>query len=119
MGLKQSIVVKNQFTVKTGDSSGRRGTTPGRYVTRYMARKGATEPIAPIRQSRTDDFIQKYMARESATEALRNPIEVQRKAEEVVKFGGVAFGYGQVALSDDELIDASNDIQKCFDEHSV
>lgn len=116
MGLKQSIVVKNQFTVKTGDSSGRRGTTPGRYVTRYMARKGATEPIAPIRQSRTDDFIQKYMARESATEALRNPIEVQRKAEEVVKFGGVAFGYGQVALSDEELIDASNDIQKCFDE---
>ena len=116
MGLKQSIVVKNQFTVKTGDSGGRRGTTPGRYVTRYMARKGATEPIAPIRQSRTDDFIQKYMARESATEALRNPIEVQRKAEDVVKFGGVAFGYGQVALSDDELIDASNDIQKCFDE---
>lgn len=40
MGLKQSIVVKNQFTVKTGDSGGRRGTTPGRYVTRYMARKG-------------------------------------------------------------------------------
>lgn len=39
MGLKQSIVVKNQFTVKTGDSGGRRGTTPGRYVTRYMARK--------------------------------------------------------------------------------
>lgn len=116
MGLKQSIVVKNQFTVKTGDSGGRRGTTPGRYVTRYMARKGATEPISPIRQSRTDDFIQKYMARESATEALRNPIEVQRKAEDVVKFGGVAFGYGQVALSDEELIDASNDIQKCFDE---
>jgi len=116
MGLKQSIVVKNQFTVKTGDSGGRRGTTPGRYVTRYMARKGATEPIAPIRQSRTDDFIQKYMARESATEALRNPIEVQRKAEDIVKFGGVAFGYGQVALSDEELIDASNDIQKCFDE---
>lgn len=115
MGLKQSIVVKNQFTVKTGDSGGRRGTTPGRYVTRYMARKGATEPIAPIRQSRTDDFIQKYMARESATEALRNPIEVQRKAEDVVKFGGVAFGYGQVALSDEELIDASNDIQRCFD----
>ena len=116
MGLKQLIVVKNQFTVKTGDSGGRRGTTPGRYVTRYMARKGATEPIAPIRQSRTDDFIQKYMARESATEALRNPIEVQRKAEDVVKFGGVAFGYGQVALSDEELIDASNDIQRCFDE---
>ena len=116
MGLKQSIVVKNQFTVKTGDSGGRRGTTPGRYVIRYMARKGATEPIAPIRQSRTDDFIQKYMARESATEALRNPIEVQRKAEDVVKFGGVAFGYGQVALSDEELIDASNDIQRCFDE---
>ena len=79
MGLKQSIVVKNQFTVKTGDSGGRRGTTPGRYVTRYMARKGATEPIAPIRQNHTDDFIQKYMAREVATESLRDPKQVQQK----------------------------------------
>ena len=116
MGLKQSIVVKNQFTVKTGDSGGRRGTTPGRYVTRYMARKGATEPIAPIRQNRTDDFIQKYMAREVATESLRDPKQVQQKAEDVVKFGGVAFGYGKIALSDDELIDASEDIQRAFDD---
>lgn len=116
MGLKQSIVVKNQFTVKTGDSGGRRGTTPGRYVTRYMARKGATEPIAPIRRNRTDDFIEKYMVREMATEPLRNPIEVEKTAESVVKFGGVAFGYGQVALSDDELLAASEDIQKAFDD---
>lgn len=116
MGLKQSIVVKNQFTVKTGDSGGRRGTTPGRYVTRYMARKGATEPIAPIRQNRTDDFIEKYMAREVATEPLRNPIDVEKTAESVVKFGGVAFGYGQIALSDDELLAASEDIQKAFDD---
>lgn len=116
MGLKQSIVVKNQFTVKSGDTGGRRGTTPGRYVTRYMARKGATEPIAPIRQNRTDDFIEKYMAREVATEPLRNPKEVEKTAESIVKFGGVAFGYGQIALSDDELIAASEDIQRAFDD---
>ena len=116
MGLKQSIVVKNQFTVKSGDIGGRRGTTPGRYVTRYMARKGATEPIAPIRQNRTDDFIEKYMAREVATEPLRNPKEVEKTAESIVKFGGVAFGYGQIALSDDELIAASEDIQRAFDD---
>ena len=116
MGLKQSIVVKNQFTVKTGDSGGRRGTTPGRYVTRYMARKGATEPIAPIRQNRTDDFIQKYMARDIATEPLRDPKQVKQKAEDVVKYGGVAFGYGQIALSDEELVAASEDIQQAFDD---
>ena len=116
MGLKQSIVVKNQFTVKTGDNGGRRGKTPGRYVLRYMARKDATEPIAPIRQSRADDFIKKYMVRKDATEPLRDPKLVKQIAEDVVRFGGVAFGYGQIALSDEDLIKASDDIQKCFDE---
>ena len=116
MGLKQSIVVKNQFTVKSGDNGGRRGKTPGRYVLRYMARKDATEPIAPIRQSRADDFIKKYMIRKDATEPLRDPKLVKQTAEDVVRFGGVAFGYGQIALSDEDLIKASDDIQKCFDE---
>lgn len=116
MGLKQSIVVKNQFTVKSGDNGGRRGKTPGRYVLRYMARKDATEPIAPIRQSRADDFIKKYMVRKDATEPLRDPKLVRQTAEDVVRFGGVAFGYGQIALSDEDLIKASDDIQKCFDE---
>ena len=104
MGLKQSIVVKNQFTVKSGDNFGRRGKTPGRYVLRYMARKDATEPIAPIRQSRADDFIKKYMVRKDATEPLRDPKLVKQTAEDVVRFGGVAFGYGQIALSDEDLI---------------
>lgn len=116
MGLKQSIVVKNQFTVKTGDNGGRRGKTPGRYVLRYMARKDATEPIAPIRQSRADDFIKKYMVRKDATEPLRDPKLVKQTAEDVVRFGGVAFGYGQIALSDEDLVKASDDIQKCFDD---
>lgn len=116
MGLKQSIVVKNQFTVKTGDNGGRRGKTPGRYVLRYMARKDATEPIAPIRQSRADDFIKKYMVRKDATEPLRDPKLVKQTAEDVVRFGGVAFGYDQIALSDEDLVKASDDIQKCFDE---
>lgn len=116
MGLKQSIVVKNQFTVKTGDNGGRRGKTPGRYVLRYMARKDATEPIAPIKQSRADDFIKKYMVRKDATEPLRDPKLVKQTAEDVVRFGGVAFGYGQIALSDEDLVKASDDIQNCFDE---
>lgn len=116
MGLKQSIVVKNQFTVKTGDNGGRRGKTPGRYVLRYMARKDATEPIAPIRKSRADDFIKKYMVRKDATEPLRDPKLVKQTAEDVVRFGGVAFGYGQIALSDEDLVKASDDIQKCFDD---
>ena len=116
MGLKQSIVVKNQFTVKTGDNGGRRGKTPGRYVLRYMARKDATEPIAPIRQSRADDFIKKYMVRKDATEPLRDLKLVKQTAEDVVRFGGVAFGYGQIALSDEDLVKASDDIQKCFDD---
>lgn len=52
MSLKQSIVVVNEFSVPTpggGKHGGSRGGTPGAYVMRYMARKGATEPVAPIR----------------------------------------------------------------------
>lgn len=38
MGLKDSIVIKNRFTYKTGSSGGTRGATPGEFVLRYMSR---------------------------------------------------------------------------------
>lgn len=53
MGLKQDIVVVNEFSVPTVDG-GSRGNTPGDYVIRYMARNGATEDLTPVRYDDND-----------------------------------------------------------------
>jgi hypothetical protein len=121
MSLKQSIIVVNEYSVKSRETGqGSRGDTPGAYVTRYMARETATETLAPIRRQRTDDFILRYMARESATERAVSRKDVKARIRTSQGAGGVAFGYGQVSLSDDQLKAASADIQSWFDQgHTV
>ncbi|MET0885697.1 MAG: relaxase MobL [Mycetocola sp.] len=127
MGLKQDVIVVNEFTVplpptKKGGKQGSRGGTPGDYVTRYMAREMATESLAPIRRQRTDDFILRYMAREDATESVdvRDRGTLKRRMAKAQGQGGVTFGYGEVSLSDEQLHTASADIQRLFDKgHTV
>lgn len=122
MGLKQDIIVVNEFTAPLPDGSGSLGSTPGRYIERYMARELATEPITPIRRYRTDRFIERYMAREEAVERITVPDVKELKSQmfDGQREGGVAFGYGEVSLSDDQLHASSNDIQRLFDEgHTV
>lgn len=70
--LKQSIIVVNEYTIKTdtGKTGGTRGGSPGAYVTRYMARELATEPIAPVQRQDLDTFVTKYMARADAVESM-------------------------------------------------
>ena len=115
MSLKSSIVIVNEYTIKTGSKSGSRGGTPGNYVLEYMARTGATEPITPARIHDLDSYIQKYMAREEATEKYDSIPKMKNSMKRKEKFGGVGFGYGDVALSDDRLRYAAKDIQHQFD----
>lgn len=119
--LKQSIIVVNEYSVKSrATGKGSRGDSPGAYVTRYMAREGAVETLAPIRRHRTDDFILRYMARESATEKAVSRPDVKARIKNSQGAGGVAFGYGQVSLSDEQLKSASADVQHWFDQgHTV
>lgn len=128
MGLKQDIVVVNEFSVPKPGGKGSRGSTPGSYVTRYMAREQATESLAPIQRLRTDDFILRYMARESAVErasTMQTPSpssrsRAKREMRQAQGNGGVAFGYGTVSLSDEQLKSASADLQRLFDQgHTV
>jgi hypothetical protein len=126
MGLKQDVVIVNEFSIPVpSGKKGRKGTrggTPGDYVTRYMARDMATESLAPIRRARTDDFIMRYMARRSATEAVdvRDRKTLKRRMADAQGEGGVAFGYDQVSLSHEHLQAASKDIQQLFDNgHTV
>ncbi|MFI9629324.1 relaxase MobL [Streptomyces sp. NPDC052042] len=116
MNLKTDIVIVNEFSVPLPGGRGSRGGTPGSYVTRYMARDGATESLAPIQRLRTDDFILRYMARESAVErAGISRTEAKAAMRQAQGDGGVAFGYGSVSLSDEQLRAASRDIQRHFD----
>ena len=118
MALKQDIVLVNEYTAPLPGGGGTRGATPGAYITRYMARELATETLAPIRKSELDGFITRYMAREDAVEALDVATREQLKDRmaQAQGDGGVAFGYGQVSLSDDQLKAAAADVQRLFDE---
>lgn len=120
MSLKTSIIVVNEFSVPLPGGKGSRGATPGSYVERYMARPDAVESLAPIQRLRTDDFILRYMARESAVE---RPGITRSQAKTAMKQaqgdGGVAFGYGSVSLSDEQLRAASRDIQHHFESGST
>jgi len=121
-GLKQSIVVVNEFSVpgvgrRTRDGrSGSRGSSPKDYILRYTAGHG-TEPIPPVRQVDVESFVRRYMARASAVEALRDDEypALRREMEKVAGQGGVAFGYGSYSLSDEALRSAAADVQRQFD----
>ncbi|MGW0577115.1 relaxase MobL [Streptomyces sp. NPDC002920] len=116
MGLKQDIIVINEFSVPLPGGKGSRGATPGDYVTQYMAREEATESLAPIQRLRTDDFIMRYMARESAVErAGISRGAAKHEMRQPQGDGGVAFGYGSVSLSDEQLRAAGKDIQQHFE----
>lgn len=120
MGLKQSIVVVNQFTAKKAGGGGTRGGTPGQYVVRYMARDDACEVIAPIIHPRMDQYVTRYMAREAAVEIARDAYEANDAVLAVTGLGGRGFGYGSVSLGHDQIVAASKDIQKHFEDgHTV
>lgn len=114
MSLKQSVVIVNEFTCRTS-KGGTRGGTPGDYVLRYMARKGATEDLTPVRRTDTENFIMRYMARDSATDEAQSVFELKKDMHAIQGDGGIAFGYGDVSLSHEKLKAAAKDIQKNFD----
>lgn len=115
MSLSKGIVVVNEYTVKGGNGKGSRGSTPGEYVTNYMSRDKATETLTPVKLTDQEAYITRYMARESAAERIDDRNEVKPEFKDIQKYGGVAFGYGDISLSDEKLKAASKDIQSCFD----
>ena len=114
MALNQSIVVVNEYTVKSG-GKGSRGSTPGDYIMEYMSRDKASETLTPVKLAAHDNYITRYMARESAVERIDDRDDVKPEFKSMQKYGGVAFGYGSISLSDEELTAASKDIQQNFD----
>ena len=113
MSLKQSVVIVNEYTIKNA-KGGSRGGSPGSYVLRYMARDKAVEDLTPVRFD-NEDYILRYMAREEATEVCDSVPNLKRSMRKIQGKGGIAFGYGEVSLSHKQLLAASKDIQKNFD----
>lgn len=121
MGLKQDIVIVNEFSTKTANG-GTRGGSPGAYVMRYMARKGATEDLTPVRLQDNDLYVTRYMARAEATEAFDSVSRIKDGMREAQGLGGVAFGAtgryddGDISMSDRKVRAVSKDIQEQFEQ---
>lgn len=113
MGLKQSITVMNEFTCKTANG-GTRGGTPGDYVVQYMSRGGAAEILTPVRLDDHQNYILNYMARDGAAESVDSVDSLKQDFRDLQGYGGKAFGYGSVSLSEAKLKEASRDIEKNF-----
>lgn len=125
MSLKKNIVIVNEYSNSKGGSRG--GTSPGKYVERYMNRKDASEVLTPFgneSQNNNDVFITRYMLREQATERLKlerySNRQLSEEFDDLDKLGGRAFGSSGISLSDEQVRADSKVIQKAYDDgHSV
>ena len=114
MGLKQSIVVKNEFSCRTA-TGGTRGGSLDNYVLDYMSRNGgATEILTPVKLDDNQNYILNYMLRDEATESADSVSGLKQDFRDLQGLGGRAFGYGEVSLSDKRLREAAKDVQKNF-----
>lgn len=119
MGLKQDIVIVNEFTVKHG-SSGSRGKSPGRYVMQYMLRKAASEPLSPVAYRSLEDFQMRYMLRESAVERARSIPELKNEFSEEQGVSGFGFSRRDISLSDAQARAVAANIQNSYESgHTV
>lgn len=103
MELSKAIVIKSEFSVPR-DGAGTRGSTPGAYVERYMARDDAIVALYPLSHERIDFFVRGYMARDGATVSTSH-----------APGDGVAFCEGTPSMSRDEVRAVSKRLQELFD----
>lgn len=119
MGLKQDVVIVNEFTVKQG-TSGSRGKSPGRYVMQYMLRKAASEPLSPVAYRSLEDFQMRYMLRESAAERVGSIPELKHEFSEEQGVSGFGFSRKDISLSDSQARIVASNIQRSFESgHTV
>ena len=108
-------MVRNEFTVRDGGGKGSRGSTPGLFVERYMAREGASESLPVVRDTPMDDFEYVYKTRKKVAEETRHPYDVRNRVENVAVSSGKMFGTLGFSYSREELEEARDTIQNSFD----
>lgn len=107
MGLEQSVVVINEYTIQSPKGGGSRGGTPGAYITDYVCRADATEAISSIQnpQAKELDFIPE--------------IKYKKRKQRVERTNGVAFGNGKVSLSGESVLAIAQRFQNYFDNNKT
>lgn len=107
MGLKQDIVISNQFGSKS----------PGRYIMRYTSRTDANESLD------INEYITKYTTRYSAVEQLKynapTENEIVSRDESLSRKDGVLFGNEGLSYTDDMLKEAATKTQNAADQGHV
>lgn len=114
MSLDKSIVVVNEYSVKT-DNGGSRGGTPGDYIMDYMLREDAVERIAPAKLREDDTVFTKYEIQSQIADTMESVPEFKHKVKRTRKKAGTAFGYGEPSLSDERVRAIAREFQNQFD----
>lgn len=107
MRAKQAVVVRNQFANKNA-----RGVAKGSikyFVEKYVTRPEAVEPLV-VDDNQQADYLQ-------LVDDLHRPddLSAQARLNEQLKYDGVAFNAGSLAMSRQEQIKAGNRAQAAYD----
>lgn len=116
MGLKQSIVVVNEFTYKNQNGRGTRGSSPHDYVMGYMARGDAVEDVAPTKTHEGDLQGQVNEQRNVVAQESEDIPQLRRRVKSVKKKAGVAFCNDDAAMSDEKLRNWADFMQQAFED---
>lgn len=127
MGLKQDIVMKKEFTNKY--QNGRHGTTPGAFITRYISRMNAAEPITVVDLDAEQgniayQFKHRYTRRSDMVNKAIDNYDDSEKYQRLVKqresLDGKAFGNDGTSYSNHKTRTLAKHVQELYDEgHSV
>lgn len=121
MSLKQNIVIKNQFTVKT-KFGGSRGKSPGNYVRQYMLREGAVEDLTPTKLNDFDAYSDRLIRKDKIINSNRNLYKIRSMIDKNDKLSGIAFGKSgngsmiDLSMTNTKVNSFCKKIQKAFDD---
>lgn len=121
MGLKQDIVIKNEFTNLSNPS---RGKTIDAYVMKYCNRSDAIQSITPIIDD--DNYVDEGLSNQLAEKIdhisdnhrfdISSP-KYDNDLTMIMNHQGVAFNQNSLSVSKSQLIDDANNVQRLFNEN--
>lgn len=126
MGLKQAIVMKKEFTNKY--QAGKHGSTPGKFITRYISRMDAAEPITALDikydESPLFQLAHRYSNRQGLAQTsismYDDVLKYANKVKQQESLDGKAFGNDGLAYSNKDTRVLAKQVQNLYDEgHSV
>lgn len=113
MSLKQSIVVRSEFSTKQAGGRGSRGSSPSGYID-YMTRDPATEGVTPIRLKNLDAIADRYQAKSDAVDTGKDLPRIKMRMKMADQRAGVAFCNDNPSMSQEELTRRKRMMDKAF-----